>query len=114
MSTLSVSSCRCVGARSSRVHNTITCSIRWFGCALLGLLVSWAPPASAQFLPPGIVNPFADIDPGQDMHSSHVIEKNGTTHVVWASSNPYPGIDDSDADILTRGMTDRGGPLLWR
>lgn len=71
---------------------------------LVGLCVPgsgiWVRPLAAQFLPPGVVNPFADVDPGQDQQASHVIEDDGTMHVVWASSNDYPGIGGGDPDIL--------------
>ncbi len=72
----------------------------WARFIFLAVMTFLAAPAAAQFFPPGVVNPFADVDPGEDLFASHVIADDGTMHVVWASSNPYPGIGDSDPDIL--------------
>ena len=77
-----------------------TTAVLAYCVVLLVAAGGWTKPVAAQFFLPGIVNPFADIDPGEDQQASHVIEDDGTMHVVWASSNPYPGIGDSDPDIL--------------
>ncbi len=45
------------------------------------------------------MNPFADIDPGEDLFASHVIEPDGTMHVVWATQNPYNPASGTDPDI---------------
>ncbi|MBG7606030.1 MAG: exo-alpha-sialidase, partial [Actinobacteria bacterium] len=65
----------------------------------LGVAAGPVKPAAAQFLPPGIMNPFADIDPGEDLFASHVIEPDGTTHAVWATQNPYNPASGFDPDI---------------
>ncbi|MDX2435530.1 MAG: hypothetical protein QNL88_00640 [Acidobacteriota bacterium] len=74
--------------------------------AAVGVLI--VRPAAAQFLPPGIVNPFADIDPGDDLFASHVIEDDGTMHVVWATQNPYIPASGTDPDIYY-SRNDGGG-----
>jgi hypothetical protein len=86
------------GVLSNRLRPTT--AVLAYCVALLVAVGGWERPAAGQFFPPGIVNPFADVDPGEDLYASHVIEDDGTMHVVWASSNPYPGIGDSDPDIL--------------
>ena len=68
-------------------------------CVATVIVAGWVRPAAAQFLPPGVVNPFADIDPGEDLFASHVIEPDGTMHVVWATQNPYNPASGTDPDI---------------
>lgn len=86
------SSNRKVGRRSIMLAGVV-------GVTLLGVVSGPARPAAAQFLPPGIVNPYANIDIGEDRYPSHVIAPDGTIHVVWATQNPYTAQTGTDPDI---------------
>ena len=54
---------------------------------------------SAQFLPPGALNPAAASDTGADFFIDHFIDAEGVTHAVWASQHDYDGSSGSDPDI---------------
>ena len=51
-----------------------TTAVLAYCVALLVAAGGWINPVAAQFFPPGIVNPLANIDPGEDLFASHVID----------------------------------------
>ena len=88
-------SCSCARSfcRRLRTAKPATCTF------VAAVIMALAGSAGAQFLPPGVVNPYSDVDLGTDRYPSHVIAPDGTIHVVWASTNPYAAPTGWDPDI---------------
>lgn len=70
------------------------------GHAIAALALIVACSATAQFLPPGVMNPGAGADGGDDVFVDQVFDAGGVLHAVWASQNDYTGSSDGDPDIF--------------
>lgn len=70
------------------------------------LLLAFAVPATAQMLPPGVLNQSAPTDPGADIQIDHEIDAQGVIHAVWASQVPLVSGSGTDPDIFYSRLED--------
>lgn len=80
------------------------------------VLAGWPYDATAQFLPPGVLNPAAAADRSdtQEFDVDQVIAPDGTLHAVFTSAYDYSGVADSDLDVwyVRNGGSGWTAPIL--